>query len=168
MSAATGAPIVVGVSPRTGSPSALRWAAEYAELRGAPMIAVMAWRPTRPPAAPGGRPPSSLMTGEASDPEREATDRLKAFVAAALGKKHGVDCQAVRGTAVSALRQAGAAAQLLVLGEPRPGRMASVRTGLVAPQLVTGASCPVVVMPNPAALPMGEAIHSSIQRVRGR
>ncbi len=147
---ATEAPVVVGVSPRTGSPSALRWAADYAKLRNAPMVAVMAWRPTRPTGggAPGGRPPASLMTGDLPDPERDANDRLAGFVATALGKRHGVVCQVVRGTAVSSLLEAGAMAQLLVLGEPRPGRMASVRTGLVAPQLVTGATCPVVVMPN--------------------
>jgi nucleotide-binding universal stress UspA family protein len=168
MSAAGSAPIVVGVSPRTGSPSALRWAADYALLRGAPMVAVMAWRPARPPAAPGGRPPASLLAGDVPEPERDAKERLEAFVTAALGKKHGVECKAVRGTAVSSLLQAGAEAQLLVLGEPRAGRMASVRTGLVAPQLVTGATCPVVVMPKAAGTPMTQAIESTVQRAKAR
>jgi nucleotide-binding universal stress UspA family protein len=170
MSAASGAPIVVGVSPRTGSPSALRWAADYAQLRQAPMIAVMAWRPTRATGggAPGGRPPASLMGGDLPDPERDAMEGLQAYVTAALGKKHGVECKAVRGNAVSSLLEAGAGAQLLVLGEPRPGRMASVRTGLVAPQLVTGATCPVVVMPNVAGGPLTQAIESTVQRARAR
>jgi nucleotide-binding universal stress UspA family protein len=150
MSAASGGPVVVGVSPRTGSPTALRWAADYAQLRQAPMIAVMAWRPSRPPAAPGGRPPGALLSGDVPDPERDAGERLQEYVTAALGKKHGIDCRAIRGNAVSSLLEAGTEAQLLVLGEPRPGRMGSVRTGLVAPQLVTGAPCPVVVMPNHA------------------
>jgi nucleotide-binding universal stress UspA family protein len=88
------------------------------------------------------------MTGDLPDPEKDATERLKGYVASALGRKNGVQCKVVRGSAVSSLLEAGAEAQLLVLGEPRPGRMASVRTGLVAPQLVTGATCPVVVMPN--------------------
>jgi nucleotide-binding universal stress UspA family protein len=147
MSAAMTGPVVVGVSPRTGSPSALRWAADYARLRGAQLVAVLAWHPTRAPAAPGGRPPGSLLTGGLSDPEREATQKLGEFVAAALGADHGVDCRAVRGNEVSALLESGAGADLLVLGEPRSGPMAAVRTGLVAPQLVGRASCPVVVMP---------------------
>jgi nucleotide-binding universal stress UspA family protein len=144
-------PVVVGVSPRTGSPSALNWAADYALQRAALVVAVMAWHPTRAPAAPGGRPPSSLMSGDLPDPERDATVKLEGFVTAALGKKHGVECRAVRGTAVSSLLQCGADAQLLVLGEPRPGRMASVRASLVAPQLVMRSTCPVVVMPNAAS-----------------
>jgi nucleotide-binding universal stress UspA family protein len=52
---------------------------------------------------------------------------------------------------VSSLLQCGADAQLLVLGEPRPGRLASVRASLVAPQLVMRSTCPVVVMPNAAS-----------------
>lgn len=168
MSAAAAAPVVVGVSPRTGSPSALRWAADYALLRQAPMVAVMAWRPPRPPAAPGGRPPGSLLSGELSDPERQAVEQLEGFVTGALGANSGVECKAVRGNEVSALLEAGAEAQLLVLGEPRPGRMASVRTGLVAPQLVTGATCPVVVMPNSAGTPLTQAIESTVERARAR
>jgi nucleotide-binding universal stress UspA family protein len=143
-------PVVVGVSPRTGSPTALNWAADYALRHDSQVIAVMAWHPTRPPAAPGGRPPSALMSGDLPDPERDAGAKLEGYVTAALGKKHGVECRVVRGNAVSSLLQCGAGAQLLVLGEPRPGRMASVRAGLVAPQLVMRSTCPVVVMPNSA------------------
>jgi hypothetical protein len=40
----------------------------------------------------------------------------------------------------------------VVVGEPRAGRLASMRAGLVAPQLVLKAVCPVVVMPNAAVL----------------
>ncbi|MFN2559699.1 MAG: universal stress protein [Jatrophihabitans sp.] len=168
MSAASAAPVVVGVSPRTGSPSALRWAADYALLRQAPMVAVMAWRPPRAPAAPGGRPPGSLLSGGLPDPEHEAAEQLEGYVTAALGKGHGVECKTVRGNEVSSLLEAGAEAQLLVLGEPRPGRMASVRTGLVAPQLVTGATCPVVVMPNSAGASLTQAIESTVERAKAR
>ena len=142
-------PIVVGVSPSTGSPSALRWAADEAELRGAPLRAVLAWRPPRAPAAPAGRPPG-LGTGVAADPATAATRDLHQHVDKALGAERPVECVAVRGSAVHALLANAADAQLLVVGEPRPGRLASVRAGLVAPQIVQRARCPVVVLPTPS------------------
>lgn len=147
MTAAAPGSVVVGVSPRTGSPSALNWAGTYAALRNVSVTAVLAWRPTRAPAAPGGRPPGSLLSGDLPDPERDAEARLAGFVAAALGPDHGVQCRVIRGNEVSALLECGAGAELIVLGEPSPGRLASVRAGLVAPQLILRARCPVVVMP---------------------
>lgn len=149
-SAAAPGSVVVGVSPRTGSPAALNWASTYAALRNTTVIAVLAWRPPRAPAAPGGRPPGSLLSGDLSDPEAEAREQLARFVATALGPEHRVECRVVRGNEVSALLECGAGAELIVLGEPRPGRLASVRSGLVAPQVVLRASCPVVVMPSRA------------------
>jgi nucleotide-binding universal stress UspA family protein len=145
----TSGAIVVGVSPTSGSPAALRWAAEEARLRAAPLRAVMAWRPPRPPAAPGGRPPAGLPAAD-DDPESDARARLQDFVRDALGAdgaNAAVDCVVVKGGAVNALRSAARDAQLLVIGEARAGRLNSVRSGLVAPKLVVDAGCPVVVMP---------------------
>ncbi len=144
------ASVVVGVSPTTGSPVALRWAADEAALRSVPLHAVMAWRPPRPPGAPGGRPPIGLVSG---DPAAEAEEALREHVRTALGPAADVECSVVRGSAVSALLSAAADARLLVIGEPRPGRLNSVRASLVAPQVVLRASCPVVVMP--ASSPLG-------------
>jgi nucleotide-binding universal stress UspA family protein len=142
-----GGPVVVGVSPTTGSPKAIRWAADEARLRGAPLVAVMAWRPPRPPAAPGGRP-SSVSTGSAGDDHAKvAEENLRGFVAVALGAVGDVECRALRGTAVTSLLAAARDAQLLVVGEPRSGAMGSVRSSLVAPKVVLKADCPVVVMP---------------------
>jgi nucleotide-binding universal stress UspA family protein len=59
----------------------------------------------------------------------------------------GVDCTAVKGSAMSALLAAAEDAQLIVVGEARPGRVAAVRASLVAPVLVAQAKCPVVAMP---------------------
>jgi nucleotide-binding universal stress UspA family protein len=139
--------VVVGVSPTTGSPTALRWAAREAELRNAPLRAVMAWRPPRPPASPGGRPPVG-MSRVTADPAQDAEATLREFVTAALGTDAGVSCSAVRGNAVTALLSEARNAQLLVVGEPRPGRMNSMRASFVAPQVVLRAECPVVVMPS--------------------
>ena len=139
--------IVVGVSPTTGSPSALRWAAVEAQLRGVPLKAVMAWRAPRPPAAPGGRPPAS--TSAASDDyPGDADRRLREYVDAALGDDAGVECEVVHGSEVNALLSSARGAHLLVVGEPRPGRLASMMSSLTAPQVVLKAECPVVVMPS--------------------
>lgn len=143
-------PIVVGVSPSSGSPAAVRWAAQEAALRAAPLRAVLAWRPPRVPSAPAGRPPG-LGAGLDDNPARDAERDLHRMVDDVLGEGSSVDCVAVRGGAVTALLAAAADAQLLVLGEPRHGRLATVRTGMVAPQIVQRAQCPVVVMPVVAA-----------------
>jgi nucleotide-binding universal stress UspA family protein len=142
-----GGPIVVGVSPNTGSPAALRWAAEEAALRGTKLRAVLAWRPPRAPAAPGGRPPATVVSTASTDHAAVAEEALRGYVAKALGSDDAVECRAVKGNAVSALLAAAADAQLVVVGEPRPGRVAAVRASLVAPVLIAQAKCPVVAMP---------------------
>ncbi len=143
-------PIVVGVSPTTGSPAALRWAAQEARLRGTTVRAVLAWRPARAPVASGGRPPVGL-TQAPTDYAAEAQEKLRGFVVAALGTDDGVECTAVKGNEVGALLAASDDAQLMVIGEPRPGRLASVRASLVAPQVLHRAQCPVVALPAVAA-----------------
>ena len=141
-------PVVVGVSPTTGSPRALRWAADYARTHDAPLRAVMAWRPPRAPAAPAGRPPATAVGIASTDYAGDAEARLRDFVAEALvDGADEVECRAVRGSAVSALLAASADAELMVVGEVRAGRAGSVKAGLVAPQVVLRATCPVVVMP---------------------
>ncbi|WP_375489826.1 universal stress protein [uncultured Jatrophihabitans sp.] len=153
MSAPASGGVVVGVSPTTGSPQALRWAAGEARLRAAPLRAVMAWRPPRPPAVAGTRPPAGL-TQAGTDAAAEAEQALREFVAQALGADSltppaagGVHCEVVRGSAVTALLTSARDAQLLVIGEPRAGRVSNVRTTLVAPQVMLRANCPVVAMP---------------------
>lgn len=139
-------PIVVGVSPTSGSPGALQWAATEAALRSLPLCAVMAWRNPRAPAASGTRPPVPAgATG--SDLAAETEETLRAYVTKALGDDANVECSVVRGSAVNALVSAASDAAMLVIGEPRVGTMSRVRTSLVAPQVVLRARCPVVVMP---------------------
>jgi nucleotide-binding universal stress UspA family protein len=147
--------IVVGVSPTTGSPSALRWAAAEAQLRGVPVKAVMAWRAPRPPAgAPGVRPPASAGLGSTDQPAG-ARRQLREYVEAALGASDGVECEVVHGSEVTALLSSARGAQLLVVGEPQPGRRASMMSSLTAPQVVLKAECPVVVMPGSVTVTTG-------------
>jgi nucleotide-binding universal stress UspA family protein len=146
--------IVVGVSPTTGSPSALRWAAAEAQLRGVPLKAVMAWRTPRPPVSPGVRAPAVGTTGD--DYPTGAETRLRDYVQAALGSADGVTCEVVQGTEVNALLSSAQGANLLVIGEPQAGRLSTMMSSLTAPQVVLKADCPVVVMPSSVSIAAGE------------
>ena len=75
-------PIVVGVSRRTGSLEAVRWAAAEAQLRNTGVLAVTAWRGPRAPAAPGGRPGMLPLSGE--DPFAEEEQRIASRAGLAL------------------------------------------------------------------------------------
>ena len=135
--------IVVGVSVRSSSPTALRWAADEAKIRKCGLVAVRAWRAPRPPAAPAGRPPAVARDAEAEFASAE--EKLRADVAAVLGDKHNVDCRLVKGSAVSVLLKETATAELLVLDAPRKSNIKA--TTLLAHRLVYHVACPVVVMP---------------------
>jgi nucleotide-binding universal stress UspA family protein len=141
---------VVGVSARTGSPAALRWAREAAVRSHSRVRAVLVWRPPRAPGGPGGHPPAVHSTAT-DDPQTEAAERLAALVTAALGEDHGVECVAVRGAAVRQLLKVAEDADLLVVDSPRPTKLAAMSEKLVALQLIFTSPCPVVVMPPPPA-----------------
>jgi hypothetical protein len=140
-------PIVVGVSRRTGSVEAVRWAAAEAQLRHSRVFAVTAWRGPRPPAAPGGRPPAV-----SSEPIEKAfaaeEQRIRDLLTISLGDldELGVQLLLRRGSATAVLLAAAAGAQLLVLDSPRSGR-STLPKSLIAPQVVFKAPCPVVLMP---------------------
>ncbi|WP_345712138.1 universal stress protein, partial [Kineococcus glutinatus] len=142
--------VVVGVSSRTGSAAALRWAVQEAHLRGGRVRAVLAWRPPRTPVASGTRPPAV----SAQDPEvlQEAAERkLAGLVHDALGDEDAAERVAARGSARAVLLRESREADLLVLDSPRAAKLATPGAKLLAPQLVYAAHCPVVVMPPPVA-----------------
>jgi nucleotide-binding universal stress UspA family protein len=152
----TGPTIVVGVSTRTGSPTALRWAVDVADRLGGRVRAVLAWRLPRPPAAAGGHPPAVSRTGP-DDPEQDARQRLAEFVSTALGDEHDVECMVEEGGPVKVLLRASRNADLLVVDSPRQDRLANMSGKLVAPRLVYRLACPVVIMPATRQRPGGAA-----------
>src|ERR1700712_3856355 len=99
-------PIVVGVSRRTGSPEAVRWAAAEAPLRNTQVLAVTAWRGPPAPAAPGGRPPAFTPV-----PAEEAFAAEQQRLSAQLASHLGGDLAGMRIT--YSLRRGSAAAVLL-------------------------------------------------------
>jgi Universal stress protein family len=142
-------PIVVGVSRRTGSVEAVRWAVAEAQLRHSRVFAVTAWRGPRPPAAPGGRPPA-LTPEPVEQAFAEEEQRIRDLLTLSLGDLDalGVQFWLRRGSASAVLLAAAAGAQLLVLDSPRSGR-STLAKSLIAPQVVFQAPCPVVLMPPP-------------------
>ncbi|HEV7624025.1 MAG TPA: universal stress protein [Amnibacterium sp.] len=135
--------VVVGVSPTSGSPAALRWGADEARRRGTDLVALSAWRPPRAPGAPGGRPPGVTYDAEAA--VGEARERLADQVRAALGDGAQVFTEIVHGSRFRVLLQASETADLLVLDAPR--RLELPEGPTLARRLIYAAECPVVIMP---------------------
>ncbi len=142
-------PIVVGVSRRTGSVDAVRWAAAEARLRNTGVLAVTAWRGPRPPATAGGRPPA-VIPEPAEQAFAEEQQRITDRLTEALGDltELGVRFSLRRGSAATVLLAAAVGAQLLVLDSPRSGR-STLAKSVIAPQVIFQSPCPVVVMPPP-------------------
>ncbi len=125
-------PIVVGVSRRTCSPDAVRWAAAEAQLRDTRVIAVTAWRGPRPPGGSGGRPPAiSAPVEEAfALEEQRIEDRLGEILGDLTSLR--VEYALRRGSAVSVLLAAAVGAQLDAFGAElrSPRRLwGALRTG---------------------------------------
>ena len=133
--------VVVAVSPKTGSPAAIRFAAEEARRRGTDLRAVTAWRPSSPPMTSGGRPPATSY-----DPQAEfedAVSRLQSQVRSALGDEAAARPEVIHGGKVRVLLQAAETADVLVLDAPRRPRLGP----LLAHRLIHVAECPVITMP---------------------
>ncbi|MEO8907125.1 MAG: universal stress protein [Microbacteriaceae bacterium] len=135
--------VVVGVSATNQSTGALMTAADEARHRNADLVAVQAWRPPRPPASPGGRPPGVMGDTDATYAAAERT--LRARVIGVLGPDTEVTCKLVRGAPSSVLLAESARAELLVLDAPRT--RSTSRSVLLAHRLIYAAQCPVLIMP---------------------
>jgi Universal stress protein family len=138
-----GETVVVGVSPTSGSPTALRWGADEARRRGARLVAVSAWRSPRAPISAGTRPPAVNLDADQSVEEAKA--RLTAHVADALGEDGRVDTEIVHGSTFRVLLQASETADLLVLDAP--SRLDLLDGPTLARRLIYAAECPIVIMP---------------------
>ena len=133
--------IVVGVSPTSGSPGALRWAVEEASLRGGRVVAVRAWRPHAPETATGGRVPSVVSDDGARGDELA---RLAEDVAHVLGHDHLVETRVVAGKRRAVLVEESRNADLVVIDA---GHSTEVGARWLGSRLVRASHCPVVVVP---------------------
>lgn len=139
--------IVVGIDGSEGSLAALRWAADEARLRHARLEVVVSWQYPALSTIPafGVLPPADEMSEEA---KRGLTALLRDEGLADDPDLEVVEA-VVQGSAGSALLDAAADADLLVVGSRGHGGVAGLLLGSVSLQCVTHAACPVVVVPHP-------------------
>jgi len=140
--------VVVGDDGSAASRAAVRWAAEDAARRGAPLHVVRAWSITTAPTprtwTPGYVPP--LTDFEAA--VREELERTRRPLVDGLDGLDGLDVRwhAVHGRPGTVLTTASTGADLLVVGSRGRGELRELLLGSVATAVLHSASCPVVVV----------------------
>jgi nucleotide-binding universal stress UspA family protein len=133
-----GLPIIVGVDGSEESKRALRWAADFGQLSGAPVRALTFWEYP----ATYGWP----ATYDDVDFEKRAQQSLDDTVREVLGEAASVTCEVRAGRPSQGLVSASEQAQLLVIGARGRGGFTELLLGSVSQQCVHHARCPVLVM----------------------
>lgn len=134
-------PVVVGVDGSPTSEAAIKFAIEVAGVRGATLVAVHAWRDSRP----------TLSDVSPIDHARLAESE-RALLAEQLAgwRDRFPDVEVIpaveQGGATQALLAHGQQAQLLVVGSRGRGGFAGMVLGSTSHSLITHALCPVVVV----------------------
>jgi nucleotide-binding universal stress UspA family protein len=139
--------IVVGLNGSPASGLALRWAAEEARLRGAPLRIVHTWEMPSGDSALAG--PAYLETSE-----QDALLRAMTWVQVALGTPDAPGTvEITEGPAAAVLVARSRKAALLVVGTQGHTGLRRLITGSVSHFCLSHASCPVVAVPAPTAVP---------------
>jgi nucleotide-binding universal stress UspA family protein len=141
--------IVVGVDGSEGAAAALEFAAGEADFRGARLRIVSAWQ--LPVAAYGGG--FAPLDAGTIDVFRELGQQVAADALAEVKKLHpSLEGEAVadQGQPADVLLEHGADATLMVVGRRGLGGFKSLLLGSVSQQVVQHATCPVVVVNQPA------------------
>ncbi|MCX4572733.1 universal stress protein [Streptomyces sp. NBC_01571] len=137
--------VLLGVGEAPHDSAATRFAFEEAEIRGAALEAVRAWRC---PAHESTDHP--LFAGEpARLHEERAVEVLASVLSAAAAEHPDVDLRrsTVEGTARRVLLDASAHADLLVVGARKRDGHAGLQLGRVAHAVLHHSACPVAVVP---------------------
>jgi len=140
--------IVVGVDGSEHGERALDWAIEEAKLRGARLRLVSAWHV---PAVVYGGPGFAPQLEEPLDKTFEEVAQEVADDAAKRAREAGVEAETsvVQGQAAEALVEAGANADLLVVGSRGHGGFTGLLLGSVSAQCAHHSLCAlVIVRPN--------------------
>jgi nucleotide-binding universal stress UspA family protein len=144
--------IVVGVDGSEGGTAALEFAAGEAVFRGARLRIVSAWQ-VPVVAAHGDHFAAAPLDPTTWDALRERAEQVADdALAAAKQLQPSLEGEAltVQGQAADVLLEQGADATLIVIGRRGLGGFRSLLLGSVSQQVVQHASCPVVVVNQPA------------------
>ncbi|MFB7634983.1 universal stress protein [Streptomyces sp. NPDC056149] len=150
-------PVIVGVDGSPDSERALRWAADAARARSAPLRVVHVWPyATAERAAAGERGGDPVLA--------DLQDRPY------LADLPDVEFRGLSGLADNQLPALGAEGQLLVLGSRGRGGFTSLLLGSNGLACAARSACPVVVVPRPDRAgtrqgPDGEAVPPAVRRV---
>ena len=147
--------IVVGVDGSDASREALRWAADEARLRFAPLVAVYAWSfiSAQPIGDPGMLAmPAGDLAGQLDAVSQGAGAALASIVSETLGSEPGMEVEQklVEGDAGDALVAESESAELVVVGSHGRSGLKAALLGSVSRHVVTHAACPVVVVKSDA------------------
>lgn len=131
--------VVVGVDGSPSCSAALEWAADYAELTGKRLQAVIAWH----------FPASAGWTVDAGDVASAAHDAIHEALKPIAQRHPDLDIEPVveEGIAAPVLLDSARTADLLVVGSRGHGAFAGMLLGSVSMHCVHHARCPVVVVP---------------------
>jgi nucleotide-binding universal stress UspA family protein len=148
--------IVVGVDGSEASDAALRWAAEEARLRSAPLVAVYAWSfiPPQPIGDPGMLAvPAGDLAGQLGAESDVAREALAAAVADALGDASGLEVEQklLEGDPGDVLVAESESAELVVVGSHGRTGLKAALLGSVSRHVASHAACPVVVVKSAVA-----------------
>jgi nucleotide-binding universal stress UspA family protein len=139
--------ITVGVDGSAQSQRALEWAIKEAGLRGAPLTVLAVHQVAgnhwtgHPEKYPSDQPETDKMRQAAQDAVQKAVD------AAGEPGPSSVTVRAVSGIAAQELIGAARDSDLVVVGSRGGGGFARLMLGSVSHQVVSHATCPVVVIP---------------------
>jgi nucleotide-binding universal stress UspA family protein len=139
--------IVVGIDGSENSLTALRWAVEEARAHGASLEVLTTWEVT---------PATTIPAFGVNEPATEVLEELgrglqQTLLDEGLGADSGLDVHASvhQGHAARVLLDAGEQADLVVVGSRGRGGFTGLVLGSVSQHVVSHASCPVVVVPQP-------------------
>lgn len=142
--------IVVGVDGSEGGATALEFAAKEAALRQDRLRIVAAWEVPVAAFGAGAAPPLDTALVDAVRVRTEQIADEAVETAKRLQPSLQVDAVTVAGQPADALLAQGADGDLIVVGRRGLGGFRSLLLGSVSQQVVHHASCPVVVVQQPA------------------
>jgi nucleotide-binding universal stress UspA family protein len=139
--------VVVGVDGSGPSDAALRWAADEAERRDADLVVVHSWQ--LPITGP-----YPYMVSSSEVPRYEAdAQRLLDEIVDGLSTRRPAERVLHLGSPAGGVLEAGALADVIVVGARGAGGMERLLLGSTSTQVVHHAPCPVVVVPSPRSAP---------------